>query len=314
MLIRRSLRTAAALVLALICITSAARADPNPEGASKRLRLGLVLSENIDERYRNDRELQKNVLVAATAAFVGANRFEMAERAKMDKVFQEKSLQEFLDNGPGSFSDIVGVDFIGIIDYMREESDYEDGDGFQYFIDVRMVDTRTGLIVGTISSERSGLGEGGAPSVRTAGDSLRQNVRKAFPPMGYVIQLAGREIVIDLGQSAGVRRGDVLEVVRQGDQIIHPVTGMPLPAIEEVVAKLKVHDAGEAISRCKVQGWHKKGAESADVSVGDLVRFQGEGLGIESILDRGEDAMDNADRAKKLFGRARKFMGKLGVN
>ena len=261
-------------------------AGPEVMGAPKAAQsLGLVLSQEAAPYNEHQQKLSREVLVAATAAFTRARRFQMAERAKLDKVFSEKSLQEFLDKGPASFSDIVGVDLLGVVDYTVEEKTTSEGRYTVYFIEVRLIDTRTGAIMVSLDSEKSGFGSGGARTIRAAGEALSENVRQAFPPIGYVVQLDEEEVVVDLGTAEGVKKGDILQVVREGEQLIHPVTGAPLPRVQEVIATLKVRDVTPALSRCRLKDRRSKG-ESAQIAVGDRVRFHGDGMTRDGFLEK----------------------------
>jgi len=136
-----------------------------------------------------------------------------------------------------------------------------------WILDVRLVDVKTAAIVTTITSNRPSLLP--TSTARDAGQRLFEAIREAFPPIGYIIQINGKEATIDLGSEAGLKEGDPLEIVQEGEQIIHPVTGQVLSGPMKVVGELKVASVTPQMSTCKVK------KVQGDLKVGSLVRFQG---------------------------------------
>lgn len=224
-------------------------------------KLGLIVGN--EERSR----LDGDILTVSTDAFVRSRRFSVIERSQLDAVFTETDLQSFLGRGQADLSEILGLDLLGLVEYTTERSTGPAaGGGEAIFIKVRLVDVVTGEVLVTVSSERSAVMA--ATSPRVAGERLYESIRAAFPPMGYIIKAAGDErFVVDLGTELGVADGDVLEVVREGDQLIHPVTGKPMPAEQITIGTLKVTEARNSMAHCKLKG------ADGDIQVGDRVRF-----------------------------------------
>jgi hypothetical protein len=233
-------------------------------------KLGLISQEKEqDQRHESERErrLRIEVLNAATDAFVATRRFTMVERNQLDAIFTEKSLQEFIGGQVNNkLTDVLGLDLVGVVGYTMENSKTPQGQMMtKCIIDVRLLDVKTASILATLSSERPTLMPVSTP--REAGESLYKNIRESFPPIGYVVSVSGKEIVVDLGTEAGLKDGDTLEIVQEGEQIIHPVTGKVLSAPMKVVGELKVVAASPQISTCKLKS---KGAPA----VASLVRLQ----------------------------------------
>lgn len=234
---------------------------PAQEG-SAQLKLGLVLSSEERSRLRDD------ALTIVTEAFVASRRFVLVERSQLDAVFTEKDLQGFLGKGDSDLSDVLGLDLLGIVDVTSEDRhDSETGRYTAYYLKVRLVDVTNGQILTTIDSERSDILLP-PKSLRIAGDNLFENVRAAFPPMGFIVKIDDGHLIVDLGEELGVQKGDVLEVVREGEQIIHPVTGVPLPAELTVIGTLKVVATSSYLSTCKLK------SGEGEVNLGDQVRFK----------------------------------------
>jgi len=216
--------------------------------SAKDISLGLVLSDD------KDRKLDAEILNETTEAFFKSRRFKLAERAELDAVIQEKGLQDFIgalngDNAAAGLEKLTGLDMIGLVTYSVERLT---GSLSRYWISVRLVSVASGDILDTVDSRREGLSEPTTPHV--AGENLFQNVRELFPPQGYIVRINGSEAVVDLGTEVGLKEGDTLEVFKEGDIILHPVTGKPLPGEEIVLGTLKVTRVSSQISTCKMKG------------------------------------------------------------
>lgn len=227
-----------------------------------KITIGLVVS---DQR-RGDLDVE--ILNTATDAFFRTQRFRLMERERLDKIIDEKGLKEFigaLTSGDSSagIEELEGVDLIGLVSYTVERSAVG---GPRYYIGVRLVSVQTGQIAHIVDSRREGLYEPTTPN--QAGIYLFQNAREAFPPEEYIIQLQGANAVVGMGSGMGLKEGDVLEVIRQGETIFHPVTGSPLPGEEIVIGTLKITRASTQISSCKVTKMENP------LQVGDRVRLK----------------------------------------
>jgi hypothetical protein len=211
-----------------------------------RYKLGLVLANP-------DKSNGADILSAATNAFVAARRFSVVERQILADVFTEKDFQEFIGGGINNkLSDTLGLDLLGIVDftmYIKHKSKEERES--TWVIDVRLVDVKTSEIMTTITSERFRLLP--ATTIREAGKSLFQSIREAFPPMGYVVQVRGKEVIVDLGSAAGLKQGDRLEVFQESKPIIHPVTREVLTTPMKMIGELKVTSVSLQMSTCKIK-------------------------------------------------------------
>ncbi len=248
-------------------------ANTPPSGAQVEksvYKLGLISTGEKEKRYESEteRRFREEALNAATDAFVAARRFSMVERNQLDAIFTEKSLQEFIGGQVNNkLTDVLGLDLVGVVSYtVSTARSPQGGPVAKCIIDVRLVDVKTASILATLTSDRPALL---LPSStpREAGKLLYLNIRDAFPPLGYVVSVNGKEVVVDLGTEAGLKDGDVLEIVQEGEKIIHPVTGQVLSAPMKVVGELKVVAAAPQISTCKVKS---KGAPS----VASMVRLK----------------------------------------
>jgi len=243
------------LLISLFTVTPAGAAV----GEKTTYKVGLVMGASKDKRIEVD------VLNLATAAFYQTRRFDIVERDQLNAVFTEKDLQGFLGKGNKKLSDVLGLDLLGILSYTIETRKSGAIARNVVTLDVRLADVKTGAIVGTITSERNSLTP--PSTVREASHQLFQSIREAFPPFGYIIKATGNEVVVDLGGEAGLKKGDFLEIVREGEEIIHPKTGEVLPAEMIVVGELKVVSTTPHLSNCKLKS-------KGEASVGRSVRLK----------------------------------------
>jgi hypothetical protein len=263
------------LPVVLLCLATALPASAQVE--KSQYKLGLISNEK-NKNHESDRErrYREEVLNAATDAFVATRRFTMVERNQLNAVFTEKSLQEFIGGQVNNkLSDVLGLDLVGVVDYTVETSKSPKGElKTKCIIDVRLIDVKSASLLATVTSDRPpnlSLNPNLllTPSTpRDAGEYLQQGIREAFPPLGYVVKVNGKEAVVDLGSESGLKDGDTLEIVEEGEQIIHPVTGKPLSAPMKVVGELKVVTASPQISTCKIKS-------KGEVRIASLVRLKG---------------------------------------
>ncbi len=233
---------------------------------AREMALGLVLSENRPHR------LDAEFLNAATEAFFRTRRFQLMERDRLDAIVDEKGLQEFISaltsgSSLAGMDELEGVDMIGLVSYTTEFVPGLAGDLVKvYYISVRLVSVSTGQILNTIDSRQGGLLDPTTPHL--AGNYLYKSIREVYPPIEYIVRLKGTEAIVGMGADMGLKDGDLLEVIRDGEPIFHPVTGKPLPGEETPIGTLKVVRASQQISICKI-----KKADGA-LQVGDRVRLK----------------------------------------
>ena len=236
-------------------------------------KLGLISQEK-EKKNENDKEkrYREDVLNAATDAFLATRRFTMVERKQLDAILTEKSLQDFIGGQVNNkLTDLLSLDLVGVVGYTVETPKAPKGEPSvtKCIIDVRLIDVKTASLLATVTSDRPDLALVMPSSIpREAGQILYKSIRDAFPPLGYVVSVNGKEVVVDLGSEAGVKTGDTLELLQEGKQIIHPVTGKVLSAPMTVIGELKVVTASPQVSTCKAKS-------KGEVPIASLVRLKG---------------------------------------
>lgn len=255
-------------VFSLLLLPLAVPAPAMAQGEKPVYKLGLLVDEkDQDDKNRTEKKIDAEVLNAATDAFLSARRFKMIERNQLSAVFTEKSLQDFIGGRVNNkLSDVLDLDLVGIVGYTVETSKSETT--ARWIIDVRLIDVKTASLLTTITSDRASFQNMLPPaSPREASFLLAQGIREAFPPLGYVVKIDGKDIMIDLGSEAGLKEKDTLEIVQEGEKFPHPVTGELLSSPLKVVGELKVVSASPQVAICR----SKRGG----VQMGNIVRLKG---------------------------------------
>jgi tetratricopeptide (TPR) repeat protein len=248
---------------AQLVLTTRGIAPAAAQGEKSLYKLGLMLA-----RERNSR-LDGDVLNAATEAFVSARRFAITDRKRLDAVLIEKDLQEVTGQRNQALSDVLGLDLLGLVEYTVGTERMNESILTTFTIEVRLVDVKTGRILGIVTSERPDLIP--PPStLREASRHLLQSVREAFPPYGYVVKVADKDVIVDLGSEVGLQKGDVLEILREQEQITPPVTGEGLSAEMVVVGELEVVFTSPRLSTCRL----KSGGGQVALALGNPVRLK----------------------------------------
>jgi hypothetical protein len=72
---------------------------------------------------------------------------------------------------------------------------------------------------------------------------LAEKVKKEFPILnGYVINVSGTKVTLDIGRSNGLKRGMKCHIYREGAPIVHPVTGKVIAREIEELCEVQVSE------------------------------------------------------------------------
>ena len=267
-------------LLFLLLLPLAAPAPAVAQGEKTIYKLGLILNEDKVRKSEQEKKIDAEVINVATGAFLAARRFKLIERNQLASVFTEKSLQDFIGGQVNNkLTDVLDLDLLGVVSHTEETTKSAEGKPkTKWIVEVRLLDVKTAALVVTLTSDRASLLSMLPPETpRETGPLLIQSIRDAFPPLGYVVQMNGKDIMIDLGSEAGLKKGDTLEVVQEGEQIIHPVTGQVLASPLKVISELKVVEASPQVSICKKAG-------KGEIQLANFVRLKGTESAIVKVL------------------------------
>ncbi len=92
-----------------------------------------------------------------------------------------------------------------------------------------------------------------------------RDIGKFFTRTGYVVEVSDGRVILDLGRGRAFK-GEVFEVILEGEKIYHPVTGRVLGRKVEVVGKVKIEEVKRRYSVAKI-------VEGENIRRGDKVRL-----------------------------------------
>ena len=128
-------------------------------------------------------------------------------------------------------------------------------------------------------------------SVPALADPTEDIARDLRPQEGVVVLFAEGEYLIDLDAGKGMRVGDLLAVVKPGKQVVHPVSGEKLGALDEVRGILQV-------TRVRAGFSHARVVAGGAFSRGETVRrFADIPAAFWDYTGRGEDLFDQLRQA-----------------
>ncbi|MBI2372529.1 MAG: phosphate/phosphite/phosphonate ABC transporter substrate-binding protein [Deltaproteobacteria bacterium] len=156
------------------------------------------------------------------AALFDARRFLMTERTQLEKALNEQrlGLEDLVDSSTAlRVGHVLGADVVLTGSVMRIDG--------KLHVTSRLIETETARIL----SAQHAKGESIDGVVKQVASEIAAEEEVA----GFVLKVRNTEnVTLDLGALQGVHPGDVLKLYREGEPLVHPVTGKPL-GTEEIV-------------------------------------------------------------------------------
>jgi hypothetical protein len=220
-------------------------------------------------------QIQPQILSRVTLAFLKTGRFQMVERSQLDAVLREGKFQHSglvddataakLGKQMGASLVLVGT-YTGNIGHTAEVTTHFFGsktreDAYPGHLEVRLnlVNTEDGSIRESFLLHASSTDPKEYHSYELLLDDLAVNLDKEtaarFPLTGYVIKvISDREALVDLGSRQRLEKGAAFQLVEQGPDVVHPVTGKLIHGERRVLTQMQVTDVGDESSILKVTG------------------------------------------------------------
>ncbi len=180
-----------------------------------------------------------DLLDKLTTVFVNLNRFKVIERAQLEKILEEQKLglTGIVDASTAAqIGKNIGVDAVVCGSIVRA--------GNSASIDARLVDTETAAIITAKDAYSNGLSLAAMSQMISEAAS---KIKNDLPMVsGYVIQIEGERLTLDLGRVNNIRKGMRCHIYREGEPIVHPVTNQVIgKAIVEIseVQLIEVFDS-----------------------------------------------------------------------
>jgi len=214
----------------------------------------FLLDEN------NDR-LGKQASDILAARLTDSGKFLMFERQDLDKIKAEQDLANITPSFVGADYLIIGsvsefgrstVSEVGIFSRNLKQK-------ASATVNVRLVDVTTGEIIfsqegsGEALSEANrvfGVGERAGYDSKLDDEALSAAISKLVsnlienlldqPWIAYILDVQQDQIIVSGGKSQGLKRGDILKIMKRGRMVINQQTGFEIELPREEVAKLQV--------------------------------------------------------------------------
>jgi TolB-like protein len=189
---------------------------------------------------------------------VNLRRFKVIERAALEKIMTEQQFQtSFMvdEQTAVKVGKVVGADAIvlGSINLVNGMTK----------VNTRVIDTETSEAI--VAKDEQVAGSQLADIEKTV-DDLAIMIYNELPLVeGYVVSIEADQVYLDLGTSKGIRKGSKCVVFREGEKIVHPVTGEILGSKVTKLGELVVVEAQPKLATAKVV------AREQEFKVGDKV-------------------------------------------
>ncbi len=187
---------------------------------------------------------------SVTADLLKMNTCEVIERRRLHDLLKEQSfdLSGAVDsNSAAQMGKILGLDYLLMGSVSGETTTHPgyyvtDKNGKSYWnnawntssvgLSLSLVSVETGKIVWSNKNSSSGveLGDALSPAVY----NVMRDFYTFMPAQGYVVKVEGNKFWIDLGSQENVTVKDRISVTREGEAIIHPITGKVIKQIKTI--------------------------------------------------------------------------------
>ncbi len=179
-------------------------------------------------------------------AFVNSHRFKVIERAQLEKILNEQKLGLSGIVDPTTAAEIgkgIGVDAVVLGSVTRA--------GNSLSIDARLIDTESAAIISaqTAYSDRISM-----QHITEMVNVLSNKFKIDLPVVkGLVINIQGNQLTLDFGSNKGVKKGMKCIVYREGDPIIHPVTGKVIGRKVKQICVARITEVMPAYSLAEIE-------------------------------------------------------------
>ena len=254
-----------------------------------KIRVAVMEFENNATGEWSSWGLGKAAQDAMVTALVESGMFTVIERQKLEMILNEQGLGQSGAVTPQSAAKIgklLGVQIL-ITGSVTEFGKQDTGGGllgvvgadvetYRTALDARMLNTTTGEIIsvakgegsatgGSIAIKNLNLGTRGSYNER-AGKVMREAVediveqfvekaegmKSSLASTAKIALVKEGKVYLNIGANMDVKVGDVYEVLRLGEAIVDPDTGLELDRETEVAGEIEVVEVKDKVSICKV--------------------------------------------------------------
>ena len=235
---------------------------PNSWAASGKTRVAVIDFEQKAFQEFQGKQIGEIVAEWIITALANTGRFEVVERAQLQKVMKEQQLGMsgmINQETAAKVGELLGVKVIITGAVIQIGNTYE--------VNARLISVEDGSI---IKAER--VRGAGLDGVEQTMVSLAQTFMKEFPLEGYVVMVSGKRAMIDLGRINGIEPGMRFYAMRKGAPVRHPITGKMLPGEDIKIGELVIQSVEREASWSEIV----QQEPGINVSAGNLAK---QGLG-----------------------------------
>ena len=215
---------------------------PAESPAAAKTRVAVIDFEQKAFQEFQGRQIGEIVAEWLTTSMVNTGRFEVVERAQLQKVLKEQQLGisgVINQETAAKMGELLGVKVIVSGSVIQIGNTYD--------VNARLINVQDGSI---IRAERvRGVGLDGLERMM---DSLADSFKKEFPLEGYVVMVSGKRAMIDLGRINGVEPGMRFFALRKGAPVRHPVTGKMLAGEDIKIGEMVVQNVEREASWAEI--------------------------------------------------------------
>ncbi len=209
--------------------------------AAARTRIAVVDLDSQGQKAKSE-ELGKIAAQWLTTAFVNQGRFDVIERQALQEIIEEQQLGSagVIDvNTAAQLGRVLGATYIVTGAVLSHKQGID--------LNVKIIDTESAAIK---VADRLAATSVGAMS-RKINPFVAQLVSK-FPLRGFIIHQKDETFIIDVGKSAGAKKGMRFKVYREGEIIKHPISGEILGVEKIPTGQLELTEVQEKLAFARV--------------------------------------------------------------
>jgi TolB-like protein len=230
--------------------------------ASGKIRVAVLDFEQKGTQEIQGKQVGEIVAEWMTTALVRTGRFDVIERAQLQKILKEQQLgMSGMINQETAVKvgELLGVKVIVTGSIIQIGNTYE--------VNARLINVEDGAILKAEKIRGPGL-----ESIEQMMGSLVELIKKDFPIEGFVVMVNGNRVMIDLGRIHGVEPGMRFFAFRKGAPVRHPVTGKMLKGEDVRIGEMIIQNL--ETETC----WGEISREEAGVKItaGNIARYAGE--------------------------------------
>ena len=190
-----------------------------------------------------------------TTSIVRSGRFDVIERAMLQKIVSEQKLTmtgSIDNNSAAELGKILGVNMIITGSVLKLQNSVD--------VNSRVFSVKSGSI---IASENI-RGDAGS-DLHGLVDELTGKIIRNFPLTGYVMKKNPNSVVIDLGLDSGLAPGTEFIVYREGETMKHPKTGEVHDVDQILTGRVKITKVSKNVAEGEIVDEEPGGIESGQL-------------------------------------------------